>query len=311
MTSAPVTTTPPHRRTRRYWTRLSCVFTCGLLLAVVGTPAAAGFISIYGLLHPPCGAHSQTPGDFGHTWEDITLTARAGGQMRAYYIPGTNRAAVIIPPPYGSGCGNRLHEADVLVRHGYAVLAFESRRCAGMGSHSLGYKETSEVADALDYLQTRDDIDPARIGVLGFSSAGATAVMAAAKYPGIRAVVAEGGYGDFADGAMGINSGGGTFVETIYKQAMRYSYRLITGLDIDKLSPIDMIDQIAPRPILLIYGSTERSLDGAKQQLAAAGDNAELWIVEGAGHGNYLDIAPEEYEQRVIAFFDAALLDGE
>jgi fermentation-respiration switch protein FrsA (DUF1100 family) len=214
-----------------------------------------------------------------------------------------------MPPAYASGRGNRLDEADVLARHGYAVLTFDSRRCAGMGPLSLGYKETDEVGNALEYLKTRGDIDPDRIGILGFSSAGATSVMAAARFPAIRAVVAEGGYGDFAEGAVGINDERGSIVEKIYKKSIGITYRLITGVDIDKLSPVDVAGQIAPRPMLLIYGSLERSLEGARYQQAAAGENAELWIVQGAGHGNYLYIEPQAYEQRVVAFFDRALLD--
>jgi hypothetical protein len=32
----------------------------------------------------------------------------------------------------------------------------------------------------------------------------------------------------------------------------------------------------------------------------------DLWIVEGAGHGEYVAIAPAEYERRVIAFLERA-----
>jgi hypothetical protein len=298
------------RRTWRYWRRLLAPLVAGLALAVGGTPALLGFITTYRLLNPPCGDNRQTPGDYGHSWEDITLNARAGGSFRAYFIPGSNGAAIIIPPPYGGGRGARLDEGDVLVRHGYAVFAFESRRCAGMGSLSLGYKETSEVGDALAYLQSRADLDPDRVGILGFSSAGATAIMSAAQFPAIRAVVAEGGYGDFAEGALGLGTGS-TFLEKIYKESLAASYHLLTGIDIDKLSPSDVIGQIAPRPILLVYGSRERSLSGAYRQLTAAGDNAGLWVVEGAGHGNYLEVSPDDYEARIVAFFDRALSAGE
>jgi hypothetical protein len=298
------------RYTRRYWRRVITLAVFAVLLVVIIVPAGAGFVTTYALLNPPCGDNGKTPGDYGHTWEDLTLQARAGGSFRAYFIPGTNGAAVIIPPPYGSGRGNRLHEADVLARHGYAVLSFESRRCAGMGSLSLGYKETDEVGDALDYLRSRHDVNPDRIGVLGFSSAGATSVMAAARFHELRAAIAEGGYGDFAEGAVGLGTGG-TVLETFFKWSMAASYRLISGVDINKLSPEDVIGNITPRPVLLIYGSRERSLAGAYQQLAAAGENAELWVVEGARHGNYLTIAPEEYEQRVTTFFDNALFGEE
>jgi fermentation-respiration switch protein FrsA (DUF1100 family) len=300
----------PARSTFRRWRRIITLAVFAVLVTVIVVPAGAGFVMTYMLLNPPCGDDGKTPGDFGYGWEDVTLQARAGGSFRGYFIPGTNGAAIIIPPPYSGGRGNRLQEGDVLARHGYAVFSFESRRCAGMGSLSLGYEETAEVQDALDYLRGRNDVDPDRIGILGFSSAGATSVMAGARFPEIRAVVAEGGYGDFAEGAIGLGTGG-TILETIFKASMAISYRIISGMDINKLSPEDMIGSIAPRPVLLIYGSRERSLAGARRQLTAAGENAELWVVEGAGHGDYLTIAPEEYEQRVVTFFDKALFGEE
>jgi pimeloyl-ACP methyl ester carboxylesterase len=264
-----------------------------------------------GLLYPPCSAGGRTPGDYGLRWEAVTLQARAGGEFRGFLIPGTNRAGVIMPPGYANGADGRLGEAAVLARHGYTVLTFESRRCAGMGAFSLGYKEVDEVADALAYLQTRPEVDPARIGVYGFSSAGATAVMATARLPDLKAVVAEGGYSDFvADTLHSDNSGSlvGDYFLSIFIPTTHLTYRLVTGLDINQLSPLDVIGQIAPRPILLIYGSREMSLAGGRRQEVAAGPNAELWVVPGAGHGNYLAMAPVEYERRLVAFFEGALL---
>jgi pimeloyl-ACP methyl ester carboxylesterase len=179
-----------------------------------------------------------------------------------------------------------------------------------MGGVSLGYEEIDEVADALDYLTSRPDIDPDHIGVFGFSSAGATAIMAAARLPQLKAVVAEGGYGDFAEDSLTANPDGSLFsyVQAGFFWSVRQTYRLLTGLDINLLSPVDVIGRIAPRPILLIYGSKEISLTGARNQQTAAGGNAELWIVEGAGHGDYLDVAPEAYEAQLVSFFDRSLL---
>lgn len=275
-------------------------------LTVIAVPSTLGFVTTYRLLYAPCNEDGRTPDAFGHTWEDVIIAGR-GGNFRAYFIPGINGAAVIIPPATSAGRGNRLHEADVLARHGYAVLTFESRRCAGMGALSLGYKEVTEIGDALAYLQTRADVHPERIGVLGFSSAGATAVMAAARDPALRAVIAEGGYGDFAGGTLALGTGG--LLEVIYKQTVALSYRLLSGVELAKLSPQSVIGQIAPRPVLLIYGSRETTLDAARAQLAAAGPTASLWVVDGAGHGDYLTVAPQEYEARVVGFFDAALLE--
>ena len=287
------------------WRRTLALAPLAVALTLIAVPSLLGLATTYLLLYAPCGEDGRSPGDFGHAWEDVIIAGREGS-FRAYFIPGTNGAAVILPPAAASGRGNRLHEADVLARHGYAVLAFESRRCAGMGPLSLGYREIAEVGDALAYLEMRGDVNPAQIGVLGFSSAGATAVMAAARTPALRAVVAEGGYGDFAEGALALGTGGP--LEVLYKEAIALSYRLLSGVELAKLSPQRAISSVAPRPILLIYGSRERSLGGARAQLAAAGPNAALWVVDGAGHGDYLAVAPDEYEARVIAFFDAALL---
>jgi dipeptidyl aminopeptidase/acylaminoacyl peptidase len=195
----------------------------------------------------------------------------------------------------------------MLAKHGYGVFTFESRPCAGMGPTSLGYAEVEEVADALDYLLSRPEVDPQRIGVYGFSSAGATSIMAAARLPSLRAVVAEGGYGDFGDNALGRDPGHGlgAYFLLLFRWGFRSAYWWTAG-DINALSPSTVISQIRPRPILLIYGSQEPSLPGAYQQLQAAGDNAELWVVEGANHGTYRFVAPEAYEERIAAFFDEA-----
>ncbi len=303
---------PARRRNPRYWRRLFAVLVAAILIAAAGVPALLGAATTYSLLYGPCNERAATPTDFGYAWEDVTLAAQDGSHIRAYFIPGSSAAtprsaAIIIPPTTNAGRANRLGLAAMLAGHGYAVLTFESRRCAGMGPLSLGYHETREVGIALAYLQTRDDVDPDRIGITGFSSAGATTIMAAAQYPALRAVIAEGGYGDFADGVIGANSDSGTILEAIYKWSIAGSYRVITGVSLDNLSPLDVIGSIAPRPILLIYGSRESSLAGAKQQVAAAGPTADLWIVNGAGHGRYREVAPDEYERRVVAFFDSAL----
>jgi pimeloyl-ACP methyl ester carboxylesterase len=294
---------------KQYWLRLLGFFVSVLTVALATLPLLIGAGSTFALLYMPCHDSNVTPAEYGYAWEDIIVQTRAGDSFRGYFISGANGATVIMPPAMASGRGSRLHEAAVLLRHGYAVFAYESRRCAGQGPLTLGFREVEDVADAVDYLVTRPDVDPERIGVHGFSSAGATAIMATARLPALRAVVAEGGYGDFVENTIGSSNACGltAYFELGFSWSTQLTYRLITGLDMDQLSPRRVISDIAPRPILLIYGSRERSLIGGRQQKAAAGTNAELWIVPEAGHGNYLTIAPEAYEARVVEFFDQAL----
>lgn len=64
-------------------------------------------------------------------------------------------------------------------------------------------------------------------------------------------------------------------------------------------------------PVLLIYGEHEAGEGHAWEQYQAAGEPKALWIVPGCGHGGYPQVAPEEWEQRVVAFFNGALLPRE
>lgn len=259
------------------------------------------------LLHPLCGSTDTLTPTPLHL-EGFELDASAGGSFKGYYIPSTNGATIIFPPAYSSTRVARWNEAQILWRHGYGVVLYEARRCAGMGAVSLGYQEVNEIRDVIAYLQERGDVDMTRVGINGFSAGGAAAIMAAARYPELRAVVAEGGYANM-QAIIDNNSVDAPFLFTFWRWSMQITYQQVTGNSIHDLDPLGAIADIAPRPILLIYGSDESSLAGAYLQLAAAGDNAELWVVEESGHGGYTHAAPNEYEQRVVAFFDRSLLN--
>ena len=69
------------------------------------------------------------------------------------------------------------------------------------------------------------------------------------------------------------------------------------------------VARISPRPILLIGGGSEQSM--LQHHYQAAGQPKKLWIIPEAGHIAGLDARPEEYEERVVGFFDRALLGEE
>lgn len=288
----------PHRM-RRFFLMLILVPAC----AGLSVPFSAGVVTARALVYAHCSG-GDTPPVSAYQWESFTLQARAGGEFDGFFVHGNNGATVIFPPNFSAGRDSRLIEALPLVDAGYNVVVYESRRCAGMGPISLGYEEVDEVADVLDYLNNRDDVDPTQIGIHGYSSAGATAIMAAAQYPQIRAVVAVGNYADMDD-LLADNSGGMSSVLVgLYRDGLKLGYWLMIGTPLKNLSPISVIDQIAPRPILLIYGTEEPGVDTSDDLQARAGDNATLWVIEGEGHGGYRDRA--DYSERAIAFFDEA-----
>lgn len=70
----------------------------------------------------------------------------------------------------------------------------------------------------------------------------------------------------------------------------------------------ELVPKIAPRPILLIHAG-ERDVGTLNPDyFRAAREPKQIWRVPAGGHTDGTDVRPGEYESRVIAFFDDALL---
>ena len=76
--------------------------------------------------------------------------------------------------------------ADYLTRRGVAVLRVDDRGVGGStGDHGKATSAdfATDVKAGIDFLKTRKEIDPKRIGLMGHSEGGLIAPMVAAKYP--------------------------------------------------------------------------------------------------------------------------------
>jgi fermentation-respiration switch protein FrsA (DUF1100 family) len=289
------------------------------LLAILGVLGVGVEISrryAHALAYPGCSGPHRTPDDVGIMgYQQVTFASRAGRAanldrigLTAWWLPSQNRAAVILFPGIGQSRDGMLDQGALLARHGYGVLFTEPRSCANPNMpFTAGYLEVSDVAGALAFVQAQPGVDAQRIGVLGFSVGGATAILSAAQLEDIQAVVAEGNFYNLGHDIA--NTGGkNSLLQSFYSHIILFFYRYYTGVDARLVSPVDAIAKISPRPVLLIFGEYEVEDGRAREQFAAAGEPKALWIVPGLGHGGYIQTWPEEYEARVIGFFDEALL---
>jgi fermentation-respiration switch protein FrsA (DUF1100 family) len=187
---------------------------------------------------------------------------------------------------------------------------------SGGKATTMGPREVRDLVGAVAYLRTRPDVDPERIGAIGCSMGSAIVIGAAAQDPSIQAVVAEAVYADMGElwdrfGRVGLR---GTQLGWSWGLPMRWGTWLWTGERIASFKPEEVIGQISPRPVFVIHGELDNAactVDDAHRLYQAAGDPRELWIVPGAGHCNAHALLPEEYETRVLDFFDRALRDSE
>lgn len=297
------------RGERSYWIRLIkltlVALGVGVTVGVVGYVVLASARYTHAVTHPGCRDAGISPTDLGIPGaRDVTYATHDGLTLRAWYLPPENGVVIILLPGLGGGRDGMLNEAAVLARHGYGFLSTELRSCAHPeGETTLGKLEAQDLPQAVSWTLAQPGVS--RVGVLGFSLGGVTAILGSAEDERIEAVLAEGGFHDLT--AEVTNPGGDDPVwkALIYRVVLVY-LRIDPGVDAGEVSPISVVDGISPRPLLLIYGEDEPAAAHARALLDRAAAPKELWFVPDCGHGGYLAAAPAEWERRVIAHFDRA-----
>jgi fermentation-respiration switch protein FrsA (DUF1100 family) len=253
----------------------------------------------------------ELPSDYGMPYEEVTVTTADGLKLVGWFIPGENGATVIAQHGYHGNRGNMLHDAAMLHGHGYAVLlsTFRAHDKSEGELITFGEKEVQDLEAWYQYLLTRDDVDPARIGILGESMGGLVSIRYAAGNPNIRAVALHSALASMKDSAAkGVTKFTGLppfpFAPMIVFWAERTAD--IRAKDIDSTK---WIGQISPRPVLIMQGGADDhiSIDSGKKLYGAAGEPKELWFEPTAGHHGLDEVAPQEYERRVVGFFDQYL----
>lgn len=278
-------------------------------LAVVAVIALRNVRTARAVLHPA--RQSLKPLEAGVLAEraDVALRTRDGLTLRGWYLPSRNRAAVAVMHGFAENRTQMLFEAEVLSRAGYGVLLFDSR---GHGESegdlvTWGDREREDLRAAVDFLSRRDDVDPSRLGVLGFSMGGTTAMLGALEDPRLKAVAAAGAYPSLeADTRYSYGKWGPLSVQPVL-----WTLRL-SGVDVDAVDPMKRLCDLKGRPLLLINGDVDPYAPAFLQDalFQAACEPKSYWVVPGAHHGEYAKQAPEAYAHHLRDFFDAALLGG-
>jgi uncharacterized protein len=248
----------------------------------------------------------HTPRDDGFAYEDLTLKTVDGFDLKAWYLPSHNGAAIIVLHGYGGNRLEMLGRAEMLARHGYGVLLYDERASGESGgARTYGWLDAQDVSLALNYLQNKAKIDPQRIGILGFSIGGQIALRAASQYDQISAIVAEEpGFARISD-VPDIPTLEERFYLVGYWLGERW-LSLRTGVPIPE-GVVDGLPRIAPRPILFIATGQDYGRILVKYFFDRASEPKQWWEVPETTHGGSPIARPDEYEREVAGFFDRTL----
>ena len=85
--------------------------------------------------------------------------------------------------------------------------------------------------------------------------------------------------------------------------------RLRTGVDVNRIRPVDAITRISPRPVLIVHCQCDQTVppDDGERNFVAAVEPKQIWRISGCGRVAGLDFAGREYESRVGRFFQESL----
>ena len=235
-------------------------------------------------------------------YSDVAFVTSDGLTLRGWYHPSRTGAVVIFVHGGGHNRTESLRVAGALAKQGIGSLLYDSR-ANGQSDGKLqgwGDKEQADLTAALDFVGRQPDVNPARIGVQGFSIGASTAVLVAAHDSRVHAVLLNVVWPSLYD-------------ELAYKASqpkwltlplLRWIFES-AGIELNRVRPMDAIHAIAPRPLMMLVGDQDEDtpLRISQSMFALAGEPKQFSIVRGAGHGNYLLYGGDAYVASIVQFF--------
>ena len=257
-------------------------------------------------------AIDQTPADFGLAYEDVSVTTPDGLNLVGWYLPSKNGAAIMAQHGYKGDRRGLLDEAAMLNENGYGVLLTTVRAHDLSDGEviSFGLNEMQDLEAWYQFLLTRSEVDPGRIGILGNSFGGPLVIQYAAQNGNIQATVAHSAFSSLDDTvATSIKYFTGLPAFPFAPAIVLWAEQEV-GFDSSEVSAKAWIGGLSPRPVFLLQGGADTAISPESGQLLydAAGEPKELWYEPELGHVAFYTELPEQFEDRVVGFFDRYLL---
>jgi fermentation-respiration switch protein FrsA (DUF1100 family) len=284
----------------------------GLLVAIL---AALGLYGAEQLTRPRRSDLEDTAERWGLPEPShLDLTAVDGVRLSAWWFPAPEaNASVIVAHGHGANKASSLWvAAELFPRFNVLLLDLRGHGQSGGERTSVGFLERLDILAAVSWLDAQAGERP--IGVLGISMGGATAILAAGleERPRIAAVVADSPFARLRSPVLA------AICERGYPRAvspvLAWSVCTIAGWQVRArraLDPIDVVQRIAPRPLLIIHGEADALIpvENAYALYHRAGQPKELWVVPGVEHARVAESDLRAYADRVRTFFERWLLD--
>lgn len=281
---------------KRRWRRIKWSARLVVLLLAIGY---LKFVGLDGKFYYPSTEVYGRPDEFGLSYEDVSFKTPDGLTLHGWFLPAIGEPRGTVVHFHGNAANVTAHIGliDWLPHLGYHVLMFDYR---GFGRSQGRVTRAGTIRDgnaAVDYAGSRPEAQGLPLFAYGQSLGGAVAIVVAAQRPELRAVVAESPFSTHRR------------IATCHVRRLVYSDWLAQLLATAAISagedPLDVVAQIAPRPLLIIAAEKDEICfpELARELYAAAGEPKSFWLVPGAAHLEVTLNARTELSARVRDFF--------
>ncbi|MEX2137417.1 MAG: alpha/beta hydrolase [Chloroflexota bacterium] len=243
------------------------------------------------------------------------LTASDGTRLAGWYIPAGNQGAaaatVVLAHANGKSKNEMLSWAEPL-HADYNLVMFDFRNHGQSAGDltTMGVYEVLDLRAIVDWLERAKS--PQSIAVLGVSMGGAAAIDEAAIDERVAAVILDSTHATLVDALQARLESRGLPLALPGAWSILLGGLLRTGQDLSVADPIQAIEQIGDRPVLIVAAGDDGAAspaDAADLKRAAPGEGArvELKTCPKAEHGGSIDTCSSEYAGWVLGFLDRSL----
>ena len=240
-------------------------------------------------------------------WQDVAFATANRKTLRGWFLPAGERApALAILHGWGGNTEMMLPLAGPLHAAGFALLLFDARchgRSDGDDFASLP-RFAEDLGAAVDWLRTRPEVDPGRIGVIGHSVGAGAALLLGSRRNDLRALVSLAAFGHPAWMMRRWLRAKGVPYWPLGAYVLRY-VQWVIGHRFDDIAPVNTVRRVAC-PVLLVHGDADDIVPLADAQAILAtgrGDGVRLLVVPGS-HDRYTDL--ERSIEQLLTFLEEA-----
>lgn len=288
-----------------------------LLVTILETPIAIFVVGPYAFVivetrpdpHPVC---CETPLEYGaEQYETVLIHTEDGITLTGWYVLPQETPGAVIVLLHG-GRGDRrgtLWHAQQFIQAGYGVLLYDQRAMGESTGEmaSFGWLDGSDLLRIMEYLASRPEVDPERIGVVGLSLGGHIALNAAYLEPDrISALWLDGVNAQRIEDFPIANNNGERFATVINGLILK-----MAEFHLGRSAPPafrHILAELHQPQIMLVASGLEDFEHRVNQKYRGlVGANTQIWFIENAWHVGGPGVIPNEYSRQMLEFFRTSL----